>query len=150
MSSAVEDNKRKSARIANAPEVKRQQMEKKQTPRQKWIAENEEYLADKYDEIYQHMVQKYGADGVKKEKLGKDGESRALTNFCEGLCEELCIGVVRILNDDSTDDEDDVVGLGSEDEEDPEAPIEDETPEGSQDIYDELDDEQDESSSVDK
>lgn len=139
--SATTSTKRKSERIANAPEVKRQQMAKKQTPRQKWIEENEEYLDGKYEEIRQHMLQQYGASGVKEEKLGPNGESRALTNFVEVLCEELCPGVVRIMNDDSTDDEDEVDGLCSEDEEEA---TEEETNEGEDGgaIYDELDDDE--------
>lgn len=141
MSASTTDNKRKpSERVANAPIVKRQQMEKKLTPRQKWLQENEEWLDTVYQNISDHMKSKYGEDGVKPE--GK----RSFTNFCEILCEELCAGVSRTLNDDSTDDEDEVDGLCSEDEEEP---SEEETPEGSEDIMDQLDDEPEETADDD-
>ena len=129
------DNKRKSERVANAPLVKRQQMEKKETPRQKWLRENEEWLDTVYQNINDHMKSKYGEDGVKPE--GK----RSFTNFCEILCEELCAGVSRTLGDESTDDEDEVDGLCSEDEEEP---TEEETDEDEEDIMDQLDDEPEE------
>lgn len=110
MSDSTATGKRKSERVAKAPEVKKQQMEKKLTPRQKWLEENEEYLDGVYQQISDHMKAKYGDNGVKPE--GK----RSFTNFCEILCEEMCPNVVRVLNDDSTDDEDEVTGLCSEDE----------------------------------
>ena len=102
--------KRKSERIANAPVAKQQKTEKKVTPRGQWLLDNEEYLDGVYQQISDYMKQKYGENGVKPE--GK----RSFTNFCEVLCEEMCSGVARIVNDDSTDDEDEVTGLGSEDE----------------------------------
>lgn len=135
--STTSDNKRKSDRIANAPIAKVAKTEKKPTPRQQWLQDNEDWLDAVYQNIYDHMKEKYGENGVKKE--GK----RSFTNFCEVVCEEMCSGVPRILDDDSTDGEDEVDGLCSEDDEDPEEPIDDETPEGSQDIYDELDDDDD-------
>lgn len=147
-STTTTDNKRKpSERVANAPIVKRQQMEKKLTPRQKWLQENEEWLDTVYQNITDHMKSKYGEDGVKKEKVNSEGFSRSFSNFCEILCEELCPGVGRILDDDSTDDEDEVDGLCSEDEEEP---TEDETDEDEEDIMDQLDDEPEETADDDE
>jgi len=115
--STLTATKRKSERIANAPVAKQQKTEKKVTPRGQWLLDNEEYLDGVYQQISDYMKQKYGENGVKPE--GK----RSFTNFCEVLCEEMCSGVARIVNDDSTDDEDEVTGLGSEDE--PEGEFED-------------------------
>lgn len=131
---------RRSERIATAPAVKAAGSKRKVSARQQWLEKNADLISELF-EICAVRLAEANEGGVKAE--GK----YSCTNFAEILVDEFALGVARVVNEDSTDDEDDVDGLCSEDEEE-------ETEESSSEDEDDVDldddDEEDETDDVEE
>ena len=119
--SASTSTKRKSERIAGKCTLPAAKESKKQAnARDRWLLANEKDIETAFDFLIE-LLSKKNADNCREEG------DRTFTNFAAIVADELCPHCERIYNDDSTDDEDEVTGLGSEDE--PEGEFEDETDE---------------------
>lgn len=145
--SASTSTKRKSERIAGKCTLPAAKESKKQAnARDRWLLANEKDIETAFDFLIE-LLSKKNADNCREEG------DRTFTNFAAIVADELCPHCERIYNDDSTDDEDDVEGLGSEDDED-ETETETETEEELDEAIDELleddDDEEEEEEEEDE
>lgn len=130
---------RKSKRIEDRDSLPKSKVAKTQvSKRLQWKLDNEPVLAAQFDLLIAALVAHGGEDNVRDE-----GE-HSFENWAEIVADELAPGVTRICNDDSTEDESDIDGLCSEDDEPEE--LEQEETEDDEDApeYDESDDEEEE------
>lgn len=129
---------RKSKRIEDKASLPKSKAPKTQvSKRLQWKIDNEPVLAAQFDSLIMALIEHGGEDNV------RDEGQHAFENWVEIVADELAPGVTRICNDDSTEDEDEVDGLGSEDQE-PE--MEDDETEESEDApeYDESEEDEEE------
>ncbi len=134
---------RKSKRIEDASSLPKAKAVKSViSKRLQWKLDNEAVLAAQFDALIAALVEAGGEDNVREEG------AHAFENWVEIVADELAPGTTRICNDDSTESEDEVSGLGSEDEE-PETEESEEETEESEDApeYDETDEDEDSQSS---
>lgn len=145
MSTSTSLGKRESARIKGKSAMPAAKESKKQAnKRDAWLLLNEHELETAFDFLCQ-LLQDKVADNLRAEG------DRTFTNFAAICADELCPGIERIYNDDSTDDESDVQGECSEDnEDDTEEEEDEEETEEEDDDMPSLDDDEESESALDE
>lgn len=87
---------KRSARIAAGPQPK---SKKQKSARDEWFDKTEEVIAQWFDELIVKLRACAGDENV------VESSTRSFNNVAQVLCDELCPKVVKIVEDDGTDED---------------------------------------------